>query len=457
MKKLICSGAAMLMMTVATSAQASHCTPVFDITPGTTFAPTPPNGAGSPLIGAFYTTEVLTPGTRSLIVGGAFDTIGGVAGTSGVALWNGSSFQALGSGIRFINTAEISTICEFDGKLWIGGQIAGSLSGVDSPGVIRFDPATSTYESVNSMTPGSLCAVRSLVVYKGELYAAGTLPQLGSTFPNNIAKWDSTTNDWVSVPDWIGNATGFIVDMVVFNDGSGEKLYVCGNYTNVNSLVGPASRWVARFDGTTWEALGDGLTVSGTNYPRDIFVYDDGNGPALYAIGGLMNTVPSSGTSSSAMKWDGKRWSKIDGFRDDASVTAVTVNSSALYNDGTGTTIYSQARLFGNGAARQVMFRLENGRFEEIENNNFGLQTSSGAVHEMLQFADNNGTKLWLGGSFTEFNGGTANRLAYITGCTPAGSPNTCPADFNDSGDVTADDIFAYLDAWFAANGVPCP
>ena len=32
-----------------------------------------------------------------------------------------------------------------------------------------------------------------------------------------------------------------------------------------------------------------------------------------------------------------------------------------------------------------------------------------------------------------------------------------CSADFNQSGDVTADDIFAFLDAWFAQNGLVGP
>ena len=36
-------------------------------------------------------------------------------------------------------------------------------------------------------------------------------------------------------------------------------------------------------------------------------------------------------------------------------------------------------------------------------------------------------------------------------------TPHHCTADFNGSGDVTADDIFAFLDAWFIQNGLSGP
>jgi hypothetical protein len=63
---------------------------------------------------------------------------------------------------------------------------------------------------------------------------------------------------------------------------------------------------IAKWDGTQWSALG-----SGTNGPSvtSLTVFDDGNGPALYA-GGTFTTaggVPANGIA----KWNGSEWSTV--------------------------------------------------------------------------------------------------------------------------------------------------
>ncbi len=55
-------------------------------------------------------------------------------------------------------------------------------------------------------------------------------------------------------------------------------------------------------------------------------------------------------------------------------------------------------------------------------------------------------------------NAVTAADLAILTADLALNGPRycegfACPADFDVSGEVTADDIFAFLDLWFAQNG----
>jgi hypothetical protein len=77
----------------------------------------------------------------------------------------------------------------------------------------------------------------------------------------------------------IGGVNGQVYASTVFDDGSGPALYVAGQF----SLAGGVSAHnVAKWDGSSWSALGSGVT-GGTVLA--LGVYDDGFGPALYAGG----------------------------------------------------------------------------------------------------------------------------------------------------------------------------
>src|SRR5687767_7684280 len=56
-----------------------------------------------------------------------------------------------------------------------------------------------------------------------------------------------------------GGVSDGIRAQVVFNDGGGPELYVGGDFTSTSTA--PASR-VARWDGTSWSALGSGMNGS---------------------------------------------------------------------------------------------------------------------------------------------------------------------------------------------------
>ncbi len=443
---------AAIVALVGVPALASHCTPVFDLSLGT---PGPVSGFSN-LVTKFYASDAVTPGSNLLYVGGTFDSIGGVVGTGSIAAWNGSSFAALGTGVRRVDivggtptysTADVNAAIAFNGAIYIGGQLDGTAEGIVSRGAIRW--TGSTFESVNNVDPDvGVSVVNAFAVYNGELYAGGNFTLFGTATTNAIAKYVPGTNDWVAVDGGTATTGANVTDMLVFNDGSGDKLYAVGNFLSMGTAASPSTKHIARFNGTAWEPVGTGYLSSGPSaFPRDILVFDDGYGPALYSAGGLAIADPTL-TRSSINKWDGTKWTAMPGFTSDPAVTAVTVNSMGLYNDGTGTTIYAQARFFGPSiGARQVIVRLENGQFEEVPNTSLG----TGSIFEFYQHNDGSGTKLFIGGSFTEVGGAPANRIGTITGCNPATS--ACPADFNNSGAVSVQDIFDFLAAYFAG----CP
>jgi hypothetical protein len=90
----------------------------------------------------------------------------------------------------------------------------------------------------------------------------------------------------------------------------------------------PATR-VARWDGASWSAVGDGF-ADGITWGLQVF--DDGNGPSLYATG----TFTASGSTPVARiaRWTGTSWEDVDGGADNSLYHA------EVYDDGTGSALY---------------------------------------------------------------------------------------------------------------------
>jgi hypothetical protein len=449
-------------------ALADHCSLQYNMSLGTP-GPAVLDSFTSNYVTMFRASDVGSPGTKKLFVGGSFDSIGGVAGTTGIATWDGASFAPVGHGLYLIDmvpfgdpngspsyrTPQVNAAIEFQGALYIGGQFDGADTGVISRGAIRW--TGTAYESINlkDVDVGAY-TVWCFAIYKGELYAGGNFPTMGSAVgATSIAKYDLATNDWSAVAGSV-TSTANVFDLAVYNDGTGEKLYACGNFTLAGLVAG--TKHIAAFDGTSWSNVGGGYQTSGASaYARDLVVFDDGTGPALYAAGGLALAFGNA-TFSPVNRWDGKSWKSIPGFLDDPAVSSVTVRNMGLYNDGTGTTMLADARFFipasgGNPSqARAKMARFENFRFNEIAASAVGNDTSgNSSISEMYQYDDGSGSKLFIGGSFQSINGVAANRIATITGCTSAAAG--CPADFNQTGHLEVADIFDFLNAWFAG----CP
>jgi len=111
-------------------------------------------------------------------------------------------------------------------------------------------------------------------------------------------------------PSWLptfGGQPGVKVDYVgdgvyalaVFDDGGGPALYVGGGFTTAG---GVAANNIVKWDGSSWSALGSGMSgVFNLSPVNALSVFDDGGGPALYAGGGF--TVADDSGDSFVAKW----------------------------------------------------------------------------------------------------------------------------------------------------------
>jgi hypothetical protein len=143
------------------------------------------------------------------------------------------------------------------------------------------------------------------------LYAAGDIRTNVNAPFNSIARWDGT--NWSAVGGEFRKADGSLgrpFSMLVYDDGSGPALYVGGAFDEAPGGV-PAKN-IAKWNGTVWSALGPGLgndLLWPPDEVRTLARYDDDSGPLLYA-GGSFN---SSGTKQvrNIARWDGSSWSRL--------------------------------------------------------------------------------------------------------------------------------------------------
>ena len=211
-------------------------------------------------------------------------------------------------------------------------------------------------------------------------------------------------------PDWdvaLGTpgADGEVFASAVYDDGTGPALYVGGAFTSIGGVATPSR--LARFDGTTWSAVGSGVIANGS--VRALTVYDDGSGPRLF-VGGQFSGIGGSFISRVGA-YDGTTWSDLGGGMEGA-----IVYDFAAFDDGTGT------RLYACGS-----FQTAGGNFAEglagwngvtwLPAGNGSVSGEVFAVHTH-DLGDGSGPALYVGGFFTSIGSVGATNIARFDGTT---------------------------------------
>lgn len=172
----------------------------------------------------------------------------------------------------------------------VGGQFdSGNLQGPRN--IAIWDPATERWSNLLGRINGVVQAL--VILSNGELVASGTFTQAGAAPANNIARWDGT--QWQPLGQGLNTS---VVSLRVMSNG--------------NLAAGGSFQWsgtqpmahVAAWNGSQWLPLGAGLdnTVSGLS--------NTANG-GLLAAGSFANSgqVPTLGVA----RWTGTAWTAIGG------------------------------------------------------------------------------------------------------------------------------------------------
>jgi len=214
------------------------------------------------------------------------------------------------------------------------------------------------------------------------LYAGGEFGFAGGMPVSKLARWNG-----VSWSDVGGGITGArVAALAVYDDGSGPALYAAGRF---NAAGGVSASRIARWDGTSWAALGAGLGGSGVPVVSALTVHDDGSGPKLWA-GGLFETAGGAPASNLAC-WDGTTWSAPGGGLDRE------VASLAVYDDGLGGGPTLCAGLVANSTVPMPLV----GRWDGASWSFIGPSDDFVAsVNVLCAFDDGHGSALFVGGDF---------------------------------------------------------
>lgn len=266
-------------------------------------------GAGLNLM-TVSTMTVWDDGTgEALYIGGNFNFAGGVQ-TNGLAKWDGTSYSQLAGGVHTGSGPILPTdLTPFDDGTGEALYIVGNFSFVDNGPFLggrfaKWDGTSLTQvPGGGSQLPTEGGRYLSGAVTSAEVYDDGTGPALylaggfslvdgntGTIIGSKFAKWDGTELFPLGNGSTNGVGSAQVVDLLVFDDGSGSKLYACG----AASILG-----ISRWDGSSWEAISDDLFSSDGQSPslQSIEVMDLGDGPTLYTYLGEY-----------FIRWDGEHW-----------------------------------------------------------------------------------------------------------------------------------------------------
>jgi len=202
------------------------------------------------------------------------------ANMAGVGTWNGTTWSNSEAGFG----AQANLIYDMEymgGTLYAGGGFR-TMGGVAITNLAMRNPAdTGTWAGMGGANAGA--CVYTLAQDGTNLYAGGTFTNVGGVAANRIAMWNGAS--------WTNLGSGVQGSSVSRSVHDGRNLYVAGVFTNAG---GVAANRIAMWNGASWTNVGD----VGTNFPGAVLAHDGVN---LYA-GGYFTNVGSVAANGVA-KW----------------------------------------------------------------------------------------------------------------------------------------------------------
>jgi trimeric autotransporter adhesin len=334
----------------------------------------------------FLIYSVLLLPNGDLMVGGSLATYPG--GDSMVSIWNGTSWQSVGNGLRDIVGAPTGKIVDLallpTGIVLAGGTLQDERIG--AWGLAAWN--TASWSPVVGGTAGTFYAAE--LDANGDLFVCGNFWSVGGTGARNVASWDGST--WTARNSEL-NQYERTECMIRLSNGD---IIVGGNFAELGGVV---TNGVARWDGTSWSSVGNGINGTVLN----MVPLQDGQ---FVAIGGFSSAgnVPARNVAL----WDGTDWKPLgDG------ITSGQVSCVAALPTGE---IVVGGHLSTVGGLPANNLAIYNG----VDWTPFGSGSNS-TVRTLTSLANGD---LIATGSFTMMDGVNAFRVARYDGTTwaPLGS-----------------------------------
>ncbi len=236
-----------------------------------------------------------------------------------------------------------------------------------------------------------------------KLYVGGSFSEIGGLVSQLLARYNPVTNDWERLGTGLGLGftNGFLTSMIPFDDGGGSRLIVAGLFANAGGVANTQS--IAAWNGSQWQSLS--LNVPQGTAIWDMVVGDLGQGPRLFVAGG--STVTFGGIA----QFDGESWSAVGTGVGIAGVFSPYIADLEIFDDGTGPALYAVGRfdtIDGQNTALAARFR--NGTWQRI---GFGLTRLGDSLRQLDSMTIHNpgtGPALYVGGTSFGITGVSGTR-----------------------------------------------
>lgn len=337
---------------------------------GTGWSPVGTGMAGGTAVGSPIVNVLLMQG-GNLYAGGSFATAGGVSANS-VAMWDGSAWHALGTGLG----GQVTGLAAYGGFIYAGGGFTNTGLGITN--LAKWDGANWTAVGL-----GTDQVVNDLKTNGGNLYACGAFTRVDTVSASRIASWNGST--WSP----LGNGLQPPAPNVIAGNKMswlGNRLYVAGDFSIAGTNAGS---YVAGWDGTNWFTLG-GTTSKGMTHSADVVRCIGALGSNIYAGGLFVNAGQT--LASNVARWDGRNWSPLG----TGLASATPFASQALSLAAVGNLLYVGGTFVtaGGGAASHIA-SWDGANWSGLST---GMNTN---VNALL----GKGTDLYAGGLFTTAGG----------------------------------------------------
>jgi len=378
-------------------------------------------GGSEPYVSALAVFDDGLGGGPALYVGGRFTHAGGEL-ANGIAKWDGTEWSSLGGGMGgdFVGVFSLAVFDDrFGGGpgLYVGGWFT-MAGGLAANRIAKWDGIS--WSALGSGVNGT--GVYALTVFDDgsvggpSLIAGGDFGIAGGVSALRVARWNGST--WSALGSGVGGVPSpYVVALTVFDDGGGPALFAGGNFTTAG---GSAANRVAKWNGTSWGPLGSGTN----NLVRALTVFDDGSGggPALYAGGNF--TMAGGAAANRIAKWSGTSWTPLgSGIGDAFGGSDSIVYALTVFHNGSGG---SSALCAGGSFSTAIgVGALHIGIWDGVQWSSFGDGiTYHVAALAIFDDGIGEGPELYAGGLLTSAGGVAANQIAKWNGDTwaPLGS-----------------------------------